>query len=161
MNINNVPLLPALVKRAKDAARVVKDGVHVAIHQVTDNVLTHFLDLLHFEVTGYAVEKERSGDIVHLFAALPSRWVFAPTVRRCPVKSSNTKNAVYETTTFAANGRSYIFGYAVLNVLIAAFVSLKNWPPLVGVGDKRNDLSRSSINNVSAAAKKKQPSSFG
>ena len=40
MNINNVPLLPALVKRAKDAARVVKNGVHVMIHQVTDNTLT-------------------------------------------------------------------------------------------------------------------------
>lgn len=70
MNINNVPLLPALVKRAKDAARVVKDGVHVAIHQVTGNVLTHLLDLLHFEVTGYAIEKERTGDIVHLFCRL-------------------------------------------------------------------------------------------
>ena len=45
MNINNVPLLPALVKRAKDAARAVKDGVHVAVHQVTDNLLTKLLDL--------------------------------------------------------------------------------------------------------------------
>jgi transposase len=70
MNINNVPLLPALVKRSKDAARVVKDGVHVMFHQVTDKTLTHLLDLLHFEVTGYAIEKDKTGNILHLFCHL-------------------------------------------------------------------------------------------
>lgn len=70
MNINNVPLLPALVQRAKDAARAVKDGVHVVVNQVTDNLLTQLLDLPHFAVTGYAVEADKSGAIVHLFCHL-------------------------------------------------------------------------------------------
>jgi len=70
MNINNVPLLPALVKRAKDAARAVKDGVHVVVNQVTDNLLTKLLDLQHFAVTGYGIEQDRSGAIVHLFCHL-------------------------------------------------------------------------------------------
>ena len=70
MNINNVPLLPALVKRAQDAARAVKDGVHVMVHQVADNLLTQLLNLQHFAVTSYAVEQDRSGAIVHLFCHL-------------------------------------------------------------------------------------------
>ena len=82
MNINNVPLLPALVKRAKDAARCVKDGVHVIIHQVTDNTLTHLLNLLHFQVTAYAVEQEKTGDILHLFCQLSIEVGICPQCQR-------------------------------------------------------------------------------
>lgn len=70
MNINNVPLLPALVKRAKDAARAVKDGVYVVVHRVMDKTLTHLLDLPQFVVEGYGIEKEAAGDILHLFCQL-------------------------------------------------------------------------------------------
>ncbi|MBE2201818.1 MAG: transposase [Anaerolinea sp.] len=40
------------------------------IHQVTDNTLTLLLDLLHFTVTGYAIEKDKTGHILHLFCRL-------------------------------------------------------------------------------------------
>jgi len=88
MNINNVPLLPALVKRAKDAARVVKDGVHVMIHQVTDNTLTYLLDLLHFKVTGYAIEQAGTDDILHLFCHLTLEVGICP---QCQKASSHIK----------------------------------------------------------------------
>lgn len=88
MNINNVPLLPALVKRAKDAARAVKDGVHVMIHQVSNNTLTFLLDLMHFEVTGYGVEKDEAGDIVHLFCRLTIDVGICP---HCQAISSHIK----------------------------------------------------------------------
>ena len=88
MNINNVPLLPALVKRAKDAARVVKDGVHVMIHQVTDNTLTCLLDLLHFKVTGYAIEQAGTGYILHLFCHLTLDVGICP---QCQTVSSHIK----------------------------------------------------------------------
>lgn len=70
MNINKVPLLPVLVKRAKDAARSVKDGVHVVVHQVREKTLTDLLDLPQFVVQEYGIEKETSGDILHLFCQL-------------------------------------------------------------------------------------------
>ena len=88
MNINNVPLLPALVKRAKDAARSVKDGVHIVIHQVTGNALTVLLDLIHFEVTGYAVEQDKTGDILHLFCRLALEVGVCP---HCQAISSHIK----------------------------------------------------------------------
>lgn len=88
MNINNVPLLPALVNRAKDAARAVKDGVHVVIHQVTDNTLTYLLDLLHFAVIGYAIEKDSNGDILHLFCRLTVDMGICP---HCQAVSSDIK----------------------------------------------------------------------
>ena len=88
MNINNVPLLPALVNRAKDAARSVKDGVHVMIHQVADNTLTILLDLLHFAVTGYAIEKDSAGDILHLFCRLTVDVGICP---ECQTVSSEIK----------------------------------------------------------------------
>lgn len=83
MNIKNVPLLPALVKRANDAARAVKDGVHVAVHQVTDNLLTKLLDLPHFAVTGYAIEPDRSDTIVHLFCHLTLDVGICPPLSGC------------------------------------------------------------------------------
>jgi len=88
MNINNVPLLPALVKRAKDAARAVKDGIHVVIQSVTESTLTHLLDLKHFEVTGYGIERDKSGDIVHLICRLTIEVGICP---HCQSVSSHIK----------------------------------------------------------------------
>ena len=88
MNINNVPLLPALVHRAKDAARAVKDGVHVVVNQVRDNLLTQLLDLQHFAVTGYAVEEDKSGAIVHLFCQLTMEVGICP---HCQMVSCDIK----------------------------------------------------------------------
>ncbi|MCA9981154.1 MAG: ISL3 family transposase [Anaerolineales bacterium] len=88
MNIDNVPLLPALVNRAKDAARAVKDGVHVVIRQVTDNTLTLLLDLLHFAVSDYAIEKDAQGDILHLFCHLTVEVGICP---HCQAVSSDIK----------------------------------------------------------------------
>lgn len=88
MNIINVPLLPALVNRAKDAARAVKDGIHVMIHQVADNTLTYLLALLHFAVVGYAVEKDSAGDILHLFCRLTVDVGICP---HCQTISSDIK----------------------------------------------------------------------
>lgn len=68
--INNLLLLTALVNRAKDAARAVKQGVHTMIHWVMEDTLTHLLDLPHFEVTGYSVESSDEQDILHLFCQL-------------------------------------------------------------------------------------------
>lgn len=71
MKINNLPLLPAIVNRAKDAARAVKQGVHTVIHWVEEATLTHLLDLPHFVVIGYSVEEvANEQDIVHLFCEL-------------------------------------------------------------------------------------------
>lgn len=70
MNINNLLLLPALVNRAMDAARAVKQGVHTTIHWVKEATLTQLLDLPHFAVTGYSVEVANEQDILHLFCEL-------------------------------------------------------------------------------------------
>lgn len=67
MNINNLLLLPALVNRAKDAARAVKQGVHTTIKQVKGETLTQLLDLPPFKVTGYSVEPNVEQDVLHLF----------------------------------------------------------------------------------------------
>ncbi|MGA7278605.1 MAG: hypothetical protein WBW79_11760, partial [Desulfocapsaceae bacterium] len=64
--MNNIPLLPALVKRAKDAAWAVREGLHIRIHQVTENTLTQLLDLPGFQVSGYGIERQAEKDIVHL-----------------------------------------------------------------------------------------------
>ena len=67
MNINNLLLLPALVNRALDAARAVKQGIHSIICWVEEATLTHLLDLPHFKVLGYSVEIANTQDILHLF----------------------------------------------------------------------------------------------
>lgn len=66
----NIPLLPALVKRAKDAAWSVREGVHVIIHQVKHKTLTQLLELSGFEVNGYGIERQAEKDIVHLMCEL-------------------------------------------------------------------------------------------
>jgi transposase len=70
MNINNVLLLPALVNRALDAARAVKQGIHTMIHWVEEATLTQLLALPYFAVTGYSVEANSEQDILHLFCEL-------------------------------------------------------------------------------------------
>ncbi len=72
MNINNLLLLPALVNRALDAARAVKQGIHTVISWVEEATLTQLLDLPHFAVTGYSVETSSTQDILHLFCELGS-----------------------------------------------------------------------------------------
>lgn len=67
MNINNLLLLPALVNRALDAARAVKQGIHTMICWVEEATLTQLLDLPHFTVRGYSVERASTQDILHLF----------------------------------------------------------------------------------------------
>ena len=66
MNIKNIPLLPAFVERAKDAARAVKQGVFVFITPASDATVTHLLDLAQFTVTGYGIEPEEKQDILHI-----------------------------------------------------------------------------------------------
>ncbi len=70
MNINNLLLLPALVNRALDAARAVKQGIHTVICWVEEATLTQLLDLPHFAVTGYSVETTSRQDILHLFCEM-------------------------------------------------------------------------------------------
>lgn len=70
MKINNLLLLPALVKRALDAARAVTQGIHTAICWVEAATLTQLLDLPHFTVTGYSIETTEPKDILHLFCEL-------------------------------------------------------------------------------------------
>jgi transposase len=70
MNINNLLLLPALVNRAKDAARAVKQGIHTIICWVEEATLTQLLELPHFAVTGYSIETTSTQDILHLFCEL-------------------------------------------------------------------------------------------
>lgn len=65
--MNTVKLMPALVKRAKDAAQSVKRSVHLAIKYVKEKTLTHLLDLPYFEVYGYAIEAAPEQDIMHLY----------------------------------------------------------------------------------------------
>lgn len=90
------------------------------IHQVTDNTLTLLLDLLHFTVTGYAIEKDKTGHILHLFCRLTVDVGTAPIVRPCPATSSNTKTAVYVTTTSGGNASFFISRYVVLSARIVA-----------------------------------------
>ncbi len=70
MYINNLLLLPALVNRALDAARAVKQGIHTVICWIEEATLTRLLDLPHFAVTGYSVETTNIQDILHLFCEL-------------------------------------------------------------------------------------------
>lgn len=78
MNINNVPLLPAFVERAKDAARSVKQGVFVLITLVNNATLTHLLDLEQFEVTGYGIERDTTQDIVHIYGKINTDVAICP-----------------------------------------------------------------------------------
>ncbi|PID87090.1 MAG: hypothetical protein CSB13_01115 [Chloroflexi bacterium] len=73
MNINNLLLLSALVNRALDAARAVKQGIHTVIHWIEEATLTQLLDLPHFAVAGCSIETTSSQDIT-LFSEKPNSF---------------------------------------------------------------------------------------
>ncbi len=68
--MSTVKCPPAIVKRAKDAARAVKRMANQVIRPVKEWTLTHLLDLPHFRVWGYALEKDPDQDILHLHCEL-------------------------------------------------------------------------------------------
>lgn len=88
MNINNLPLLPPIVNRAKDAARAVKEGVHQKVESVTETTLTRLLDLRHFAVEGYALERQAQQDVLHLFCRLTIAVAVCPS---CQAVSTTIK----------------------------------------------------------------------
>jgi len=78
MNENTVPLLPALVKRAKDAARAVKEGVHVPITVVENEEITKLVGLNQIEIYGYGIERNNEQDIVHLYGKIKTGVAICP-----------------------------------------------------------------------------------
>ncbi len=88
MNNKNILLLPALVERAKDAARAVKQGVHVSITEVSDAALTELLGLEQFDVTGYGIERDKQQDIVHIYC---KNNIDASLCPRCHAVSTSIK----------------------------------------------------------------------
>lgn len=76
--MGTVKLLPAIVKRAKDAAQSVKRSLGQVITYVKEKTLTHMLDLLHFEVHGYAIEPNAEQDILHLYCQLTVEAAVCP-----------------------------------------------------------------------------------
>lgn len=76
--METVRLLPAVVKQAKDAARAVKSMKPQAIRMVSEETLSHLLDLPHFEVWGYAIEEAAEKNIVHLHCRLTVEVAICP-----------------------------------------------------------------------------------
>ena len=58
-------LIAPVVKRAKDAARTIKQKTDLVINQVKDKTLTELLELPNMVVTGYSIDGE-SQHIVHI-----------------------------------------------------------------------------------------------
>ncbi|MEW5870455.1 MAG: helix-turn-helix domain-containing protein [Chloroflexota bacterium] len=81
-------LLPPLVKRAKDAAWAVKQGVHVTINQVQEATLTLLLELPGFKVNSYGIERDAEKDILHLYCELVMEVALCPL---CKATSDNIK----------------------------------------------------------------------
>lgn len=79
--MTTVKCLPAVVKRAKDAARAVNRLGWQTIHRVKEMTLTHLLDLPHFRVQGYAVESDPERDILHLHCELELEAALCPCCR--------------------------------------------------------------------------------
>ena len=78
MKEENIPLLAAITKRAKDAARAVKQGVFIKLKKVTSNELTELLGLSQFEVTTYGIERDADQDIVHLYGKIGIEVAMCP-----------------------------------------------------------------------------------
>ncbi len=76
--METVRQLPAVVKRAKDAARAVKRQTVRVIQAVKEATLSHLLDLPHFAVEGYAVEADADQDILHLSCRLTVEAAVCP-----------------------------------------------------------------------------------
>jgi len=79
MDHTKILQIPALTKRAKDAARAVALGVHTPIYQVTESTLTDLLGLPQFKVTGYSIEEwEDDQDVIHLYCDLTTAVAICP-----------------------------------------------------------------------------------
>ena len=63
-------LMPPIVKRAKDAARTIKQKTDLVVKQVKEKALTNLLDLPNMSVTGYSIEAEEKGEIAHFYCEL-------------------------------------------------------------------------------------------
>ena len=76
--METVRMLPAVVKRMKDAARAVKGKTVQVIHAVKEVTLSHLLDLPHFLVESYGVEEDAEQDILHLYCRLTVEVAVCP-----------------------------------------------------------------------------------
>ncbi len=88
MKIENIPLLAAITKRAKDAARTVKRGVFIALETVESSVLTKLLGLEQFEVTKYGIEKDVEQEIIHIYGNIALEVAICPC---CQARTSTIK----------------------------------------------------------------------
>ena len=89
--MESVKLLPALVKRAKDAAQSVKRSVGLALRYMKEKTLTQLLDLDHFEVYGYALEADVAQDILHLYCTLTVEAAVCPLCKHIAVDVKEQK----------------------------------------------------------------------
>ena len=71
-------LIAPVVKRAKDAARTIKQKTDLVINQVKDKTLTKLLELPNMVVTGYSIEPEEAGDIAHFYCELTVEVAVCP-----------------------------------------------------------------------------------
>ena len=70
--MSTVKCLPAIVKRAKDATRAAGEANGKPDNPSCErmDIWHHLLDLPHFRVWGYALEKDPDQDILHLHCEL-------------------------------------------------------------------------------------------
>ena len=76
--MDRVKLPPINVKRAKDAARSVKQEMKQAITYVYEKALTDMLDLPYFAVDGYAIETEIEQEMLHVYCHLTIEAAVCP-----------------------------------------------------------------------------------
>lgn len=78
--MESVRKMPAIVKRAKDAAQAVKRKAGHLMHRVKEATLTHLLDLPHMVVEGYTIEADAGAaqDILHLHCRLTVEAAVCP-----------------------------------------------------------------------------------
>ncbi len=91
MKTETIPLLAAIMKLAKDAARTVKQGVFVMLTIVETAMLTNLLDLGQFEVTKYGIERNAEQDIVHVYGKIKVAVAICPC---CHSVTSTIKAAI-------------------------------------------------------------------
>lgn len=79
----------AIVKRAKDASRAVKQYPNVVMRKAEGSDLTRLLDLPHFVVLGYGIEADSEQEILHLRCRLNIAAAICPC---CQAVSTDIKN---------------------------------------------------------------------
>lgn len=81
-------LLPAVIKKAKDAAQSVRRKGQLLVKYVREKTLSHMLDLPHFEVYGYAIEPDVEQHIMHLYCHLTIEAAVCPLCKSisCDIK---------------------------------------------------------------------------